>query len=319
MFQDVESGDIQSSIDGDYLNVDWNPFRAIKRAATYVGKEAKQAGKFVGKEAGQAGKFVGKEVAQAGKFVGKKVKGFFTTDIVNLWHKFKTIFPLCILMRGAFQGLLRLNIFGLATDLKALKDKGDKGDKSSKDKYEKARNEWYAIGGDRTVFDHTVQTGTQFKPLLHSMFKADGEYFNLAPAVVPAMITASAPILVATINIVGKNKNVDDATYKQAQADAASQKDAVDKEKDGINGLSSSDRTIFEDADGNIIGEDGNLTAEATDALSGAGGKTDASGNPIKDGGKSKPASFPVWGYAAIGGGVLVLLVTIILVTRNKS
>ena len=33
----------------------------------------------------------------------------------------------------------------------------------------------------------------------------------------------------------------------------------------------------------------------------------------------AKKSGFPVWGYAAIGGGVLVLLVTIILVTRNNS
>lgn len=139
--------------------------------------------------------------------------------------------------RSAFLGILAINGFGLATDLKKEKDGKTAKWKTIRD------TKWAKWGGNRTELDKTVDNGSKRKALKLSFKKgADGTeetYFNVAGETV-ALITASVPLLVAVFAAIGKkpDENVDAKTLTDLDTEAKSQAattEAAQKEQDVIN------------------------------------------------------------------------------------
>lgn len=139
--------------------------------------------------------------------------------------------------RGAFLGLVRLNVFGMASKLKEEKDKNSS-------KWDEMRNtKWAKWGGNRTELDSAVNKGSNLKPLTIKFKRnsnADGtgeiivEYdekrakengldqyrYPTGVEEATALLTASAPIVVAALSLLGmKLDDKETQDNLEAQAD----------------------------------------------------------------------------------------------------
>jgi len=133
--------------------------------------------------------------------------------------------------RAAFLGLLKLNVFGMASDLQPLnaefqkRKAGQAGyDSGKSDKYIKIRDLFYKWGGARGDFDKIIASGSKNKALLG----ADGDHLYVAGETV-AMITAATPLIVAVMNLLGKKPSgMDAATEAKLKAEAAANQATID-------------------------------------------------------------------------------------------
>jgi hypothetical protein len=129
-------------------------------------------------------------------------------------------------VRVAFLGLLRLNVFGMASDLMPCQAEWKKRlanqsyDSNLSNRYINVRNLWYKYGGARGDFDDVVAAGSKMKALLG----VDGQEPDKLNAVgeVAAMIASATPLIVAVINMVGKKPSgMDAATEAKLKSEAA--------------------------------------------------------------------------------------------------
>jgi hypothetical protein len=246
-------------------------------------------------------------------------------DFLRRWN------PGLILVRGAYQGLLRLNLWGMATDLKALKDAAAKGDKAAEAKYKKAQNVWDSLGGIRSVFDHTVETGSHERIIFkrHSADGTDEGYSNIAPAAIPAMLAAASTVVVKVIDVIGKNKNnseafdpttrgqlirdakENDQTIAQGQSQIESQYNSMPPEQQQAfiqNAVNANPNVSEEDVQALIQAKGGKVTLQDIKALS------DSKGGQL-----GSKGGFPTWGWYVVGGVFAASLVTVILLVTKKK
>ena len=104
-------------------------------------------------------------------------------------------------VRIAVLGLFAINLWGIASSIYAWKDK-------EPEKYNKVRDDWYKLGGNRDKFDKNVKKGGNKKPLRLFLKKNiiksfDGEEEKLGVvADTAAMITAGGSVLTAMVKSV---------------------------------------------------------------------------------------------------------------------
>jgi hypothetical protein len=188
-------------------------------------------------------KNIGKDIKKAGKDI-KKVGQ-------KAVQKFKTLnlAP----MRGAYLGLVAINMFGLASQAQKIKDEADKGNKDAIKKWKRGTDTWYKMGGNRTKFTDAIKKGSKKKALLKARKNADGTWENVAGADDAALIIAAASAVAAICKAFGgkpkemtegDQKPIDEAAAKneaalQAGIQAEAEANIPESERDsGIGGMS---------------------------------------------------------------------------------
>jgi hypothetical protein len=156
--------------------------------------------------------------------------------------------------RGALLSLIRLNVFGLATDLKKEMD-------ANSSKWDTVRNKkWTKWGGNRTELEKTIKKGAKKKALRIKFWKnntADGsldgtwvgtsDYLNAAGEVA-AFLTAAAGLLVPLLGTI--NKKLDTDTQEEITKQAELQKEILENEQavqDLINENTTEDQRTSQD------------------------------------------------------------------------
>jgi hypothetical protein len=324
-------GDI-NSVYGDYMDTNFlnagGFLKKIKKIATSkVGKIA--AGIATGGASVAASKKqrqqLTKDVKTAAKTkVGKAIINVSTGGLgtkegrANLKKVGKVIKTLSLApMRNSVELLIRLNIWGLASDLKKKKDAATKS-QADLDAWEKVRKVWYKVGGNRTTFDKMVEAGSKKKALKISFGKKsgadgsyyyealgqneDGEWYSVAPAV--AAIVAAAPIIAAIINAMGKKPAaIDPESSANLDSEYAATNDQM---TDATKALESSGE-LEKVAAAEAAGEE--YEAAEIDP---------ATGKIIKTAKQKIAGGLPMWAKVAIGVGGVALLTTIIVVVAKN-
>ncbi|NJL73910.1 MAG: hypothetical protein HC892_01555 [Saprospiraceae bacterium] len=98
------------------------------------------------------------------KWLKKKADKIGKTKVGKVIRKVrdKAKTALLVVPRGAFLTLLKLNVFGFASEFNDAREKGLKGDESAKKRYEKIKNFWKdKLGGNRTIFEKNVISGSK--------------------------------------------------------------------------------------------------------------------------------------------------------------
>lgn len=263
-------------------NVALAPVKATVDVTKYSVKETAKAGKFVGKKAEGFVKTdiknIGKGIIQAGNYASKKVGQAAKWVKNNAWELIKSsaLQP----MRLAFESVIRMNVFGLASDMQDMKTK-------DKARYDNARNVWRKWGGNRPAFDKMVTQGSKVKGPQTKLkwFKvksADGVddtyYYPTGVEESVAVVAASTPIITAIIGAMGKKPSgMDQQSANLIKQDAQSGNNAQ----------------ITQTVDDNAQ----NIPSDDYE-------EPDTSSTAIAAATKSK---FPTWAYFAIGGGVIVI------------
>jgi hypothetical protein len=196
-----------------------------KKAAKKAEKKEKKAEKKVEKKEAKAER---KEERKKMGFGKKLVRGFKVANLAPV--------------RLAFMSLAAINIFGIASHLKKVKEAGEKGDAESKKKYDKVKEFWYKMGGDRRKFENMVIKGGARKPFLAKVKKkkgADGEdetiylfagdenyneVMNVAgvdDAAIAAWIGLATAVIAGVKKIAGKPKEMDAETEAAIESDAS--------------------------------------------------------------------------------------------------
>jgi hypothetical protein len=289
MQNEVESGNLQMSVDGDV-----NSIYGHGDDAEYMNS----IGSFIKKTA----KKVGGKVKQAAKFTAKTAK-----KAVKL-VKTGALAP----VRGAFEAVVLLNGWGLASDLQKIKAAAADGkNKAAVDRWEKVKNVWLKMGGSRYTFSDFVTKGSKKKALKISFKKkkgADGssfyygvvkdpEYMNVVA--IAASVATATPIILAVLKAMGKDP-----------------KDLEGMDPESITNLNEAGAEVESEinASTEALAKSGEIAKiEAAEAK---GEKYEA--GDIVDG-KVVSAKMPMWKWAAIGGGVLVTIVGIALLLKTRK
>jgi hypothetical protein len=180
----------------------------VTKAVSDAGKNITQTAKDAAKSVTDAAKDAGKNISQAAqdaknsardaaKKAGENIKGGIANAKENLqkaidsakkWvgdnlgggvavHYLNRVNPVFIAMRGSVIGLMELNTVGIASAMKAVKDKGGKH-------YEEILQKWWMWGGDKDRYSEAVETGQKKKKFLLDVWKkakgkkgADGMWY----------------------------------------------------------------------------------------------------------------------------------------------
>lgn len=255
---------------------------------------------------------------KVGKFLKKVGKG--AKKVVQK-AKTLTLAP----ARGAMQALLRMNAFGMASDIKKIKDSASKGVKADKDRYDKIRNTWYKFGGNRTTFDKTIDLGSKVKAKKLKFGKkkgADGsdqyeimvENQNFSVVGTAAAIASATPIIIAIIGAMGKKPSAmeDDGTLAELQ-NASKENEAQ------IAAALAEEAKLSPTEKSEIEKQEANLASEIQSELSSSNGeiKTSDLGKIASTPGAQK-GGVPKWVWIA-GGIAGVVLVTGVIVSIAKK
>jgi LPXTG-motif cell wall-anchored protein len=171
------------------------------------------------------------------KFV-KKVAKKAGSDLKKVGQKLKTLNLAPI--RGAYLGILKINLLGAASQLQEHKVAADKGSKPDIDKWKKVTDMWYKMGGNRTQFAKTVESGSKKKALLKKKGAdgqdewgymdgpyadgSEGEWKNVAGEGA-ALLTAAAAVITSVKKILGKSPSGMDPESQKAVDTEASKTD----------------------------------------------------------------------------------------------
>lgn len=131
---------------------------ALGNLGKEVTKLAKDAGKNIQGTIADAKKSVKDAYESAKKWVGDNLGGGVAV------HYLMRVNPAFIAMRGAVIGLLELNVVGIASAFKGVKDKSSKH-------FEEILQKWWMWGGDKTRFSEAVETGQRKNKLFLDLYK----------------------------------------------------------------------------------------------------------------------------------------------------
>jgi len=112
-----------------------------------------------------------------------KISGFFS----NLWRGVKKV--TLAAPRGAFLGLVALNVFGYATKLAQAMSTGDG--------FQKVRDIWYKVGGDLAKLQGSINAGKKRKRILGAQIS-----IGVAAAAIPAWVTVAGAIITILMPVV---------------------------------------------------------------------------------------------------------------------
>ena len=186
-------------IDGvlPYFNHEKKPYKYKKDMALYTMSGVDQIGKWTPKT--KLGKKIRKatdKIQERGEDVKRAAKQLAKEAVKDMKIVGAAI------PRNAFIGLVRLNARGLANKLKKLNEVNSSG-------LEKL---WVkTFGGQLSALTKAIEIGSQKKPLLGSKKMSGVDQIGFDPVTdTAALITASAPILIAALNLLKKSDIPDD-------------------------------------------------------------------------------------------------------------
>jgi len=217
----------------------WKKVGRIGKAVVSGGLSEKKVRKVVA-----AVTTAGLSQTKKGKQVSAKVEKGIAKAEAKAVQKFKTVS--LALPRSAFSSLAVINIFGVASQLQAVRDAGEKGNKASADKWKKVRDFWYKMGGSRTKFDKMIKNGSKRKPFLAKVkkktapsgsklnangydytefyFVGDEAYLSVVgvdDAAIAAWIGIASGVIAVIKKIAGKPPQMDAETEAAIDSDAA--------------------------------------------------------------------------------------------------
>lgn len=132
--------------------------KALGNLGKEVKKLAKDAGKNISGTIADARKSIKDAYESAKKWVGDNLGGGVAV------HYLMRVNPAAIIMRGSLIGLLELNVVGIASAFKGVKDKSSKH-------FEEILQKWWMWGGDKKRFSEAVETGQRKKKLFLDLYK----------------------------------------------------------------------------------------------------------------------------------------------------
>lgn len=265
---------------------------AAGKTVKAVTKKEKKAEKKAAKKEKKAARKADRKEAKAERKEERKKMTFGQ----KLWRGMKVMNLAPV--RAAFMSLAAINIFGIASHLKGIKEQGEKGNADAKKKYEKVKEFWFKMGGDRHKFDNVVVKGGARKPFLAKVKKkkgADGseetvylfgvddnyqEWQNVAgvdDAAIAAWVGLATSVIVAVKKIAGKPKEMD------TESEASLEQEASENEEEFNKGVAAESES------------------ETPEAL------RDVGNTPgIPEAFKKVMTATPKWVLFAIGGAVLI-------------
>lgn len=148
--------------------------KGLGKALENLGKEtqklASDAAKNIKGTIEDARKSISDAYESAKKWVGDNLGGGVALHYLN------KVNPVFLALRGAMLGLIALNVVGVASALKVVKDKSQK-------RWDELAQKWWLWGGEKDFFGDTVESGSKKSKFLEDIVKkftgkgVDGSYY----------------------------------------------------------------------------------------------------------------------------------------------